>query len=156
MGPTMGTLCTIGARPRRPGFVAGTALALADGVAELEGVWDLAEDMCASWMPIEWLGRGVGLGEGLVTKLVIIAWVGVACMSGRVELGETLGVCTGAWVAGAGRTVTGSWVGLGVSSATLLMPSSEGMASAMADEMADVGTAGLDSTGSAMGAGAAW
>lgn len=39
----MGTLCTIGPRPSRPGFVAGVELG--DGVAELEGdAWAMLED----------------------------------------------------------------------------------------------------------------
>lgn len=73
------------------------------GVAELEGVaLALLEDMWASWMPMECMGRWVGLGEAMETKLLIIAWVGVAWVRGW--LGEAMGVCI-AWI---GVTVIGA------------------------------------------------
>lgn len=99
----MGTLCTIGARPSRPDLTAGPWLGEGVGVAELEGVaLALLEDVWASWTSMNCVGRWVGAGEAIETKLLIMAWVGVA------------------WIIG--------WLGaaMGVSSATLFMPSSEG------------------------------
>lgn len=96
------------------------------------------------------------MGEAMEMKPLIMVGVEVAWDMGRLELWTARGfVCSGIGVCIAelrGVMVTGASVALGVSM-TWLMPLAEGMASAIAAAMADVGTAGFglseDSDGTA-------